>query len=106
MRRARVFVHGEAAAALEEQAPGAYRLTYLTGYVGPAVSLALPVREAPYAFSEFPAFFDGLLPEGPQLEGLLRVRRIDRADRFSQLIAVGQDVVGAVTVEAVEDGVA
>ena len=35
------------------------------------------------------------------LEGLLRQRKLDRDDLFAQLMAVGEEVVGAVTV--VED---
>ena len=54
----------------------------------------------PFLFDTFPPFFDGLLPEGFQLEALLRRRKLDRDDKFGQLIAVGADTVGAVTVEA------
>jgi len=105
MRRARILVHGEPAAVLEETEPRTqYRLTYLGGYDGSPVSLTLPVRAEPYTFTRFPAFFDGLLPEGPQLEGLLRIRKIDRQDCFAQLVAVGADVVGCVTIEALDDG--
>ena len=35
------------------------------------------------------------------LEGLLRHAKIDRNDLFSQLIRVGHDMVGNVTVEAI-----
>ena len=105
MRRARVLVHGRPAAVLEETEPrSSYRLTYIDGYMGPPISLTLPLREEAYAFDRFPAFFDGLLPEGPQLEGLLRTLKIDRDDYFAQLIAVGADVVGCVTVEALAEG--
>jgi serine/threonine-protein kinase HipA len=51
-----------------------------------------------FTFAGFPPFFEGLLPEGEMLEGLLRQRKIDRSDLFSQLVAVGGDTVGAVTV--------
>jgi HipA-like protein len=34
------------------------------------------------------------------LEGLLQSRKINRRDFFSQLLAVGADTVGAVTIEA------
>ena len=107
MRRARVLVHGEPAGILEEVERGRrYRLAYLKGYGGPPVSLTMPVRPEAYEFARFPPFFDGLLPEGPQLEGLLRRSRIDADDEFSQLIAVGRDLVGAVTVEPLtENGV-
>ena len=105
MRLARILVHGDPAAVLEETAEHTqYRLRYLRGYDGPPVSLTLPVRAEPYTFTRFPAFFDGLLPEGPQLEGLLRIRKIDRHDRFAQLVAVGADVVGCVTIEGLDDG--
>jgi serine/threonine-protein kinase HipA len=40
-----------------------------------------------------------LLPEGPQLEAILRLHKIDRSDCFRQLITVGQDLVGSLTIE-------
>jgi serine/threonine-protein kinase HipA len=43
------------------------------------------------------------LPEGVMLEGLLRIVKIDKKDYFSQLIATGNDLVGAVTVKLMED---
>ncbi len=100
-------MHGEPAALLEELAPrGACRLSYLKGYRGPPVSLRLPVQQEPYELPGFPAFLDGLLPEGQQLEALLRQAKIDTADRLSQIVTVGADLVGAVTVEelSLEEG--
>jgi serine/threonine-protein kinase HipA len=35
------------------------------------------------------------------LEGLLKIRKIDKNDLFSQLIAVGEDLVGVVTVKEI-----
>ncbi len=78
-----------------------YRLTYLPDYKGSGISLTLPVRPAPYDFDEFPPFFDGLLPEGMQLDALLRHKKIDYYDCMSQLAAVGDDLVGAVTVSEI-----
>jgi serine/threonine-protein kinase HipA len=102
MRRARVLVHSRPAGVLEElDERRGYRFAYDPGYDGPAVSLTMPPGDA-YTFAGFPPFFDGLLPEGVQLEGLLRQRKIDRDDLFAQLVAVGGDLVGAVTVEALE----
>ena len=63
------------------------------------MSLTLPVRPAPYEFETFPAFFDGLLPEGLNLEALLKLAKLDAGDCFGQLVTVGGDLVGAVTVE-------
>ena len=48
----------------------------------------------PYDFAGFPPFFDGVLPEGPQLEALLRHGKLDRDDLLGQLLYVGGDLVG------------
>jgi serine/threonine-protein kinase HipA len=99
MRTAEVYVHDQFAGHLLEEEPSrAYTFAYAPGYVGPPASLTLPVRDEPYAFDRFPPFFDGLLPEGWQLEALLKRAKLDRHDRMGQLLAVGADTVGAVTV--------
>jgi len=101
VRGARVLVHGRPAGVLEEIERGRrYGFRYDEGYDGPPVSLALPVSDGSFEFGGFPPFFDGLLPEGVQLEALLRQSKIDATDYLSQIIAVGADLVGAVTVEA------
>ncbi|MBN1904786.1 MAG: HipA N-terminal domain-containing protein [Deltaproteobacteria bacterium] len=103
MRKAKVFMHDIHAGILEEITPHrAYVFTYLPEYKGPPVSLTVPVRQEAYEYDTFPAFLEGLLPEGYNLEGLLRALKIDRQDLFSQLLAVGNDMVGAVTVQETE----
>ena len=100
MRRADVFMQGKRAGVLEEIEKGKrYRFFYLDDYAGPPVSLTMPVRERTFDFDRFPPFFDGVLPEGVLLEALLKRRKIDRNDYFSQIVAVGEDLVGAVTVK-------
>lgn len=100
-----MLVHDIPAACLDELGPGGpYRLTYLEGYAGPPVSLTLPLRPEPYELTELPAFFDGLLPEGPNLEALLKLAKLDARDYFGQLVTVGGDLVGAVTVEELAAG--
>jgi serine/threonine-protein kinase HipA len=104
MRKATVFIHGQEAGFLLEKEPGEkYVFEYLDSYTGPPISMTMPIAKAPLEFNKFPPFFDGLLPEGLQLEGLLKVGKIDRFDYFSQLTAVGGDLVGAVTVEEAAD---
>jgi len=98
-RRAAVYQQGHFAGTLEETGEGIWRFTYAVGYTGLPISLNLPVRLDAYEFDRFPPVFDGLLPEGLQLEALLRARKIDRGDAFSQLLAVGADLVGSLTVE-------
>lgn len=100
LRRASVLVHGVLAGELMELADGSFRFEYLAGYSGPPVSLTMPCDRRVHDFKRFPPFFEGLLPEGEMLESLLRQHKIDRHDLFSQLLVVGGDMVGAVTVEA------
>lgn len=103
MRKAKVFVKGVEAGTLTELRQGKeYVFEYIDGYNGLEVSQTMLTKEKVYKFDRFPPFFDGLLPEGIQLEGLLKIRKIDKYDYFSQLIAIGDDMVGAVTVKEVE----
>ncbi|MGD0664778.1 MAG: HipA N-terminal domain-containing protein, partial [Rhabdochlamydiaceae bacterium] len=62
----------------------------------------MPTEQKVYEFDRFPPFFEGLLPEGVMLEGLLRQTKLDRDDLMGQLLSVGGDVVGNVTIEAFE----
>ncbi len=97
-RRAIVFQQDQRAGLLQEDGAGGWSYTYDQGYRGLPISLTLPVREEPYSFSKFPPVFEGLLPEGIMREALLRRLKIDKDDFFSQLIAVGADLVGSITV--------
>ncbi len=99
MRKAIVSVHNVEVGFLVENTKNNFEFRYSEGYTGEPVSWTIPVRDEAYFFDEFPAFFDGLLPEGLQLEGLLKVYKIDRTDYFGQLMVVGADMVGAVTVK-------
>jgi serine/threonine-protein kinase HipA len=102
MRKARIFVRGVEAGTLTELTQGKeYVFEYLNEYDGIEISRTMPTKVKVYQFDEFPPFFDGLLPEGIQLEGLLKIRKIDRYDYLSQLIAVGEDLVGVVTVKEI-----
>ena len=102
MRKAEIYQQGTLAGILEELDPNRYQFAYTSGYRGQPISLALPVREAPYEFDKFPPVFEGLLPEGQQLEAMLRQYKIDKKDLFKQLVTVGQDVVGSLTVKEVQ----
>lgn len=104
MRKAKVYVKGIEAGILTELIQGKeYVFEYLVGYDGLEVSRTMPTKEKVYKFDRFPPFFDGLLPEGIQLEGLLKIKKIDKHDYFSQLIAVGEDMVGVVTVKEITE---
>jgi serine/threonine-protein kinase HipA len=101
MRRVEVYQQGALAGVLEELDRGRWRFTYADGYAGESVSLTMPAAQAIHEFDRFPSPFEGLLPEGIQLEAMLRRHKLDRADFFGQLIVVGQDLVGSLIVKEV-----
>lgn len=104
MKKGKIFVNGVYAGDLIELVRGKhYRFEYSTEYQGPSVSLTMPLAKRVYEYDRFPPFFEGLLPEGIMLEALLKRAKIDRDDLLSQLIQVGGDLVGNVTV--MEDNV-
>ncbi len=99
MRKALIKIHNIRAGIFVEESHERYVFQYDEGYEGPPVSLTMPVRTEAYEYKSFPPFFDGLLPEGIQLEGLLKKYKIDQNDYFQQLLVTGLDLVGAVTLE-------
>lgn len=100
MRTADVFFRDSLAGKLIEIVQNReYRFIYEKEYSGPPVSLTMPLEQQEYEYDVFPPFFDGLLPEGYQLEALLKIKKIDRDDLMSQLLAAGSDTVGAVTIK-------
>ena len=103
MKKAKVYVDGRLAGELHELERGKhYQFIYLDDYKGASVSLEMPTSQSLYDFDRFPPFFEGVLPEGIMLEGMLRQTKLDRDDLMGQLITVGKDLVGNVTVEACE----
>lgn len=100
MRSAKIWVNNVPAARLvEKENKQGYLIEYLKDYQGAPISLTLPISQNLYEFEAFPSFFEGVLPEGPQLEALLKKAKLDREDYFGQLVRVGLDLVGNVTVK-------
>jgi len=98
MRQAKVFNHHTFAGILTETDDGRYTFEYTHDYAGKPVSLSMPVGKHFFEFDNFPPFFDGLLPEGAQLDALLKRAKLDKNDLFGQLLTVGKDLVGSVAV--------
>ena len=99
MKAARIYQQDQFAGLLEARDDGSYRFTYEADFHGDPVSLTMPFAQQVWEFPHFPAPFEGLLPEGAQLDALLRIRKLDRDDLFGQLLAVGHDVVGSLRIE-------
>ncbi|MCL5029805.1 MAG: HipA N-terminal domain-containing protein [Bacteroidetes bacterium] len=103
MRKAKVYNFGKYAGDLIEiEKFKNYKFIYKDDYEDAPVSLTIVVSKKEYEFNSFPPFFEGLLPEGIQLEALLRQTKTDKNDLFGQLILVGRDLVGSITVEEAE----
>lgn len=100
MKKALIKIHNIPAGIFIEENLQHYIFKYFDGYSGPAISLTVPLTQSKHEYYSFPAFFDGLLPEGIQLEAVLKAHKVDKHDYFQQLIIVGSDLVGAVTVES------
>jgi len=102
MRKAKVFVNGIEAGILSEIHQGKkYVFEYLEDYNGLEISRTMMPHKREYTYAKFPPFFEGLLPEGIQLDGLLKIKKIDKNDLFSQLIEVGDELIGVITLEEI-----
>jgi serine/threonine-protein kinase HipA len=100
MRKIKIYNFGILAGWLYEIEKGKeYKFIYDENYKGPSISRTMPVAQKEFVYQAFPPFFDGLLPEGNQLENLLRLTKSDRDDYLTHLVTVGKDVVGSITVE-------
>ena len=102
MRQAKIYNHGKFAGMLTESDNNTFVFEYDDTYCENPISLTMPVSQKRFVFEKFPPFFDGVLPEGVMLEALLKSAKLDTYDYFGQLVRVGKDLVGSVTVEGVE----
>ena len=59
----------------------------------------MPTLRRTYIYKSFPPFFEGLLPEGRQLEILLKKHKLNLTDYLGQLVAMGEDIIGAITIK-------
>lgn len=97
MDKLRIFV-GERLAGHLTRGDKGHLFEYLPAYDGPPVFLGWDLQQPRRKWEAFPPAFDGLLPEGVLLGQLLAKHKLDKADKWGQLIAVGQDLTGFVSV--------
>ena len=100
----KVFVHDVFAGVIEKQ--DQYIFTYDENYLKSsnpiAASLTLPLRSKPYQSKTLFPFFDGLIPEGWLLELSAKTWKIKPQDRWTLLLSVCTDCIGAVHVIGAE----
>ena len=101
MRKAQIRMFDRTAGILEERDDGyvfIYDVEYVMDPKSVAVSLSLPLREAPYFDKRLFPFFDGLIPEGWLLDIAEQTWKLDPRDRMGLLLACCRDCIGAVSV--------
>ncbi|MDY5491550.1 MAG: HipA N-terminal domain-containing protein [Prevotella sp.] len=106
MKRAKIFMYDRYAGLLTEDENGftfAYDTAYMEQEGIEAISLTMPLREAPYKDKVLFPFFDGLIPEGWLLGIAERSWKINQRDRMSLLLACCKDCIGAVSVVPYEE---
>ena len=105
IRTAPVYVRHILAGMVSETDEG-YQFTYEPSYLSrqdaTAVSLTLPLQEAPYYSKTLFSFFDGLLPEGWLLDIVSHNWKIDPTDRFGLLLVACKDPIGNVCIGEVD----
>lgn len=98
-----IFV-GEMLAGKLLRESGQYAFEYDSSYDGPPVFLGWDRAQSRREWDAFPAAFDSLLPEGVLLDQLLIKHKLDRSDKWGQLMAVGLDLTGFVSVLPEDSG--
>ena len=98
MRQADAYFRDRLAGRLTET-PTGYRFEYDRSYLkdGPAISLSLPLQEAPFESKELFPFFAGLVPEGWYLRIVSPTLKVDEHDTFGLLLKTCGDCIGAVS---------
>lgn len=100
-RTAFVYVREAFAGTLKETDSGysfLYDPNYLQDPEASVVSLTLPKKSEAYESKALFSFFDGLIPEGWQLNIVTQNWKIDESDRFALLLVACRDCIGNVSV--------
>ena len=104
-RSADIYYCDRLAGRLDELDNQQYRFSYDREYLadGAAISLTLPLQDAPFESSELFSFFAGLVPEGWYLRIVSTTIKVDPTDTFGLLLKTCDDCIGAVSVREVDD---
>lgn len=106
MRKAEIKIHDLTAGWLTQDEDGyhfAYDPVYLKSPEPEAVSLTLPLQEAPFTSKVLFPFFDGLIPEGWLLDIAGKNWKLNPRDRMGLLLSCCKDCIGAVSVYEVKE---
>ena len=101
-----IYYHDELAGILRKLETGyefRYDSAYLEKVTSQPIAIALPLQPAPYQSQDLFPFFEGLLPEGWLLDITSKTAKIDKSDKFALLLHVGQDTIGAIRIQPLEE---
>lgn len=103
-RVANVYFENRLAGVLSQTADE-YRFVYDADYLagGTPLSFNLPLQEDAFVSAGLFSFFENLASEGWLRRLQSQQQKIGENDRFGLLLANGKDLVGAVSVEPVEE---
>lgn len=84
---------------------GQYTFIYDPDYLlnGAPISYSIPLSDQPFIWDTLHPFFSGLVSEGWLLKTQSIAQRIDERNHFELLLANGRDLVGAVTIEPLDN---
>lgn len=80
-----------------------YRNTWLNTPDCFPLSPLLPLANLVYQGDVVLFFFSNLLPEGPVLSTILKLRRLPQGDLYAQLAILGEEVAGAFSITSIKD---
>lgn len=106
IRKAEIQMHNRTTGWLIQDEEGChfqYARNYLELGSAQAISLTLPLQEAPFNTKIMFPFFDGLIPEGWLLDIVEKNWKLNPRDRMGLLLVCCKDCIGAVSIIPVNE---
>ncbi|CDH22245.1 HipA N-terminal domain-containing protein [Xenorhabdus bovienii] len=101
-RRVKVYLYGKHIGHLIQNDEG-YLFEYRQDYLGPPLSLSLPVNIGRFHSKTLHPYFASLAPEGWLRKRYSQLQQLDEQDLFGILIQNGKNLIGAVQLIAEND---
>lgn len=101
-RQVRVYLYGQHIGQLSQGDEG-YLFEYRRNYLGPPLSLSLPVNVGRFQSGSLHPYFASLAPEGWLKKRYSQLQQQDENDPFGLLIQNGKNLIGAVQLIAEDE---
>ncbi|MES2616178.1 MAG: type II toxin-antitoxin system HipA family toxin [Bdellovibrionota bacterium] len=104
---ARILFRNKEVGLLKKQEENQFSFQYSSQYISSSnaqpIATTLPLGLQPIVSKKLHPFFDNLIAEGWLLECAEKILHIDKKNRFALLMATGKSVIGAVSVEPLDE---